>query len=252
VAPPGFSPEDDTYLGEMVLDWESVAVGDRNVGAASNDLDLFVWAAEWAETDPGEPCYVPDPAPEGYKPPEYCTTNLARSAGTLPPDRVRFDATSHLRYLLVVNNSTGANLGYTVEISSRYDKFVEPQGVGDTAFAAPTTDSPLPPPPPLTPGGSTFSDDLSPAGGLGAQLSPDPVPVDPDADLAGLQSGGLPGANFLRRPGESTGPPKPVSGVTVALWLALLPVLVIAGAAYWFVRRRPSTLRISFPSTHAA
>jgi hypothetical protein len=253
-APEGFNPEDDTYLAELVLTWPSVPVGDRNAGAASNDLDLYVWAAAWAETDPGEPCHVPEDAPEDFESPEYCSTNLARSAGPLPPERVRFDATSHRKYLLSVNNATGVNLGYTIEITSRYERFVEPTGIPDADFVAPsTTDDRGSTPSSSGPGPSAGFDDLSPAAGLGgSSLGLEPLPGEQDAELAGLEGGGLPGSNFLRRPAASVGPAKPVSGATVAIWLALLPIVLGAGAAYWFVRRRPSALRISFPTTTAA
>ena len=253
--PQGFSPEDDTYLGEMVLSWETVFVGDRNAGAASNDLDLYVWAAAWAETEPGEPCHVPEDAPEDFEAPEYCTTNLSKSATPAPPERVRFDATSHRKYLLVINNFSGANLGYTIDISSRYERFVEPTGLPDSDFVPPvSTDTGSPSPSASASGGAPPAfDDLSPAGGLGAdQFDLDPLPGDADNELLSLEGEGLPGNNFLRRAAESSGPPRPVSGATVALWLAVLPVLLGGGAAYWFVRRRPSALRMHFPATKPA
>jgi hypothetical protein len=253
VAPPTFSPEDDTYLAELTLTWDTIPVGDRNAGAASNDLDLYVWAAAWAETEPGEPCHVPDPAPEGFEAPEYCTHMLTKSAGALPPERVRFDATTHTKYLLAINNATGVNTGYTIDIASRYEPFEEPSGVPDEQFVPPVTNDDTASSTPTSSGGTTSVDELTPAGGLGGgELSLEPLPGGPDGELATLEGAGLPGANFLRRPEEAAGPPKPVSGATVAIWLAALPLVVGAAAVYWFVRKRPSALRVTFPTAKPA
>ena len=252
VAPPTFDPDDDTYLAELTMIWDAVPVGDRNVGAASDDLDLYVWAAAWAETEPGEPCHVPDPEPEGFEAPEYCTTILAKSAGPLPPERVRFDATTHLKYLLVVNHASGVNVGYKIDIASRYEPFVAPTGVPDTEFVPPVSKD-AGASTPSSSGGTTSFNELTPAGGLGGdQLSLEPLPTTADAELLALEGAGLPGANFLRRPEEAGGPPKPVSGATVAIWLAVLPLLLGGAAAYWFVRKRPSALRVSFPAARPA
>jgi hypothetical protein len=248
VRPAGFQAEDDTYLAQITLHWDTLEVGDRNVGATSNDLDLYLWAGEWLETEEGQTCHVPDPAPEGFEPPEYCTHGLAKSASTQEPEVVRVDATTHAKFLVVVQNATGPNVGYSLEVASTYAPFTEPQEPPEADVGLPTFDdsgnvsgS--------TGVGSSGVTDLTPAGTLGGDdLTLAPVDAFADADLQGLEGAGLPGGESFIRRTEESGPPRPVSGTTVALWLIFVPVALGAAFGIWFMRRRPGALRISVPA----
>jgi hypothetical protein len=257
VAPPGFSKL-DTYLAQIDVIWTAAQVGDRNVGAATDDLDIYLYAKEWTETEPGQACATPDPAPADYEPPEYCTFPLAHSAnnGAIIPETVRVDVQSHDHYLLAVNHASGVNQGYTVKVTSRYIAYGKPFESLETPFG--TDSNGLVPPASAFTGssgsGGTGADAFSPSASVPGASSLSPFGGIPgiDSDLTDLTGAGISGVvsgtGQIRRTNGPSAPPKPVSGSTVAFWLVLIPVVALGAGAVLFLRKRPAALRMRVPA----
>jgi hypothetical protein len=243
----------DTYLAQIDVFWETQGIGDRNVGESTDDLDVWLWAAEWAQKDAaGDPCYVP-PTDTEYEPPEYCTFPLAHSANTGPivPETVRIDVQSHDHYLLVVNNSTGVNLGYRVDIASRYVAYDAPVESTEGAFAPPASGLEAPPFTGSGLGSSPSSSviETGPSAGVpgAASLSPFADVPGADEDLTDLSAtdinAALKGAQ-LKRTSNNFGPAAPVSDSTVVVWLVLVPLVLVGLGGWWLMRHRPAALRV--------
>ena len=148
-------------------------------------------------------------------------------------------------YNLTVINALGVNTGYKVKVYMTVAR-------GDEIFelleqpAAPTLDnSGGADPPPVD-----YSADTPPAsaGGVSsAPLAPPPNALDelailPDSDLDSGFDSTFESALTAPDPGGETAAlvnerPDPVSGLTVFLWLAIVPLALGAGAL-WFLRRR--------------
>jgi hypothetical protein len=243
----------DTYIAQIDVSWETFGIGDQNVGESSDDLDIWLWAAEWLQKDsPGQPCYVP-PDDAAYEPPEYCGFPLAHAANTGPvvPETVRADVNSHAHYLLVVNNSTGINTGYTVTVASRFVAYSAPVESTEGGFLGSADGSVLPPSGAF--GGS------SPAGGVAPQLSPSagvpgssglsPFASIPgaDEDLTNLTGTDIDAAlrgPLIKRTSSNFAPPEPVTNSTVVFWLVLVPLVLLGAGATWLLRHRPAALRV--------
>jgi hypothetical protein len=204
---------------------------------------------------------VPSPKPADFKSPEYCVNPLAHSAnnGAITPEVVRADVQSHDHYFLTINHASGVNQGYTVKVISKYVPYTPPHEAPEVTFdsSAPFTGQ-------TTSGSASSGTGRIGGGGGGASLSPvasvpgatslSPFAGIPGADqdltqLTGSDLGSL--INGRIAPRRDTGPPappKPVSGATVAIWLFLVPAVVLGGAAVWFARHRPAALRVRVPA----
>jgi hypothetical protein len=238
----------DTYVATVSLTWQSVAAGNRNVGAASNDLDLYLWAEAFFEPE----CKTPPNAPADYKPPAYCTHDLAKSAnsGQIQPEVVKLDATDRQKFLLLVNNSTGANTGYHIKIESRYSAYSRPLESLDSGFAPSGAGSAVAPPPDLSAAGpavSPVASETTPAV-TAPDLSALGGPSGLDPDVANIQGSNLAdvlqGGKLFKAATVRTTSGRPPSSLALVIWLVLVPLLVAGLGAAWFVRRRPAALRI--------
>jgi hypothetical protein len=246
--PKGFNKL-DTYVATISVTWQSVAAGNRNVGGASNDVDIYLWAEAFFENE----CKTPANAPAGYTPPRYCTHDLAKSAasGQIQPEVVKLDATDRQKFLLLVNNSTGPNTGYHLKIESRYAAYNRPVESLDTGFSPSTGGSALAPPPDLSAAGPAASPSVNSSS---TEVTPPDLTAfggssGLDADLGGIQAANL--ADVLKGGGSLFKPAtvraKPASSpssLSLILWLVLVPIVVAGLGGAWFVRRRPAALRI--------
>jgi hypothetical protein len=252
--PTGYDSKLDTYLGQIDVSWETDQVGDRNVGASTNDIDIYLFAAEFKQTEnPGDPCYVDPNADNPPDPPEYCTKALAHSAnnGAVVPETVRVDVNSHDKYFLLINNASGANLGYSVKVTTRYFPYEKPFESSDPAlgFGGGTSGSGIAGPVGGFSSPSPSYPSLSPSEGVpgAAALSPFAGIPGADSDLTNLTgvdlSSAISGRIVPKRSSGRSGPAKPVSTTTVVIWLILVPAVLLGVGGPWLMRRRPAALR---------
>jgi hypothetical protein len=167
-----------------------------------------------------------------------------KSVTTEASETVSLSSPTSGNYFVVVNNALGVNSGYSLTVTSVYRHGERPAELDGVAGAvrppAPANPSPL--------ADGSFAPELPsvpvPQAGVSVPGLVGVQPVDPD--LAGLPSDLSPGAaNDIFRDGDTaTGPREPVSGLTVAVWAGLLPVLLVGAALFALYRRRPRALTV--------
>ncbi|MDQ1372806.1 MAG: hypothetical protein QOJ09_144 [Actinomycetota bacterium] len=207
---------------------------------SSDDIDLYLYD---------------DPPKDRDDPPDGSTDEIMHSAGTSTTESVGIDSEPGRKFSLVVYHSLGQNTGYTFEAryfgggGVRPDESLEPgftPKLPSEGGGATTTPSSSPKP---RPGFTPLA--ASPSGPLGGDLALDTG--------AGFSDFGLPGvggpssldqanANAARdifgRQDRTVGRIKPVSDATVALWMTISPLALIAVGGLWLMRRRPAALLV--------
>jgi hypothetical protein len=214
--PTDIGPADD-YVVTIVVSWDDNAGEPVGAGGTVADLDLHFF-------DNGQIAKRADPE-------DTSTTEITSSAGATIPESIKICCPDLIDYnIVVVNAGAGPNTGYHVHVEM---KILKAEKIFELLAESPTATTR-----PDDPG--TLPEDLSNV--------PLPVGIDDLASVPGLDTdfGDLASAPLekalegLPSGTETVGisKPSPVSGMTVALWLALMPALGIASAAVFAWRRR--------------
>ncbi|HVW33195.1 MAG TPA: hypothetical protein VHL53_11700 [Acidimicrobiia bacterium] len=251
VLPPTLRPSDEFFVS-VALDWKTqtlpaVSVPGKDVTrpADFNDLDLYVWADPAA----GQPA---DDHPAG------------QSATASRPEKVRLFRPTKVKYSIVVFNYQGANTGYTLRVDYRPEAIVPPfESLAPTYNPpAPPADTPLTPveepepagtPPVETPAPPAGPPTAAPASPPGVQAASPltPVAVEPDPDFSNFADDAFdrqlaaPSTDVLQeKQAKAVGPPPPASTSTLVFWLAIVPLLLVAGAGFWLSRKGSAVLKL--------
>jgi hypothetical protein len=243
IVPPPLAGNED-FLVTLKVTWNPKEDVD---GVFVNDLDLYLYDNQQIakRTNPESTTY----------------TEVGESAGAVQPESIKLFSPTLGDYNLVVINWSGPNVDYTVEMSMSVEGFDTPFedlgprfGAGRTnrptssefeSFAAPVDFSAFEDAAPGV-GGSDFIASAPPQIGQVAAL--------PDADFAATAApafddefeaaeAALPAS--LLRPRQAG----PVSGVVVAFWLGLVPLLLLAALVVFVVRRSRKSFDFTAPAT---
>jgi hypothetical protein len=247
VLPPDLQPRDEFFV-TVTVDWQTDQLPGIKVGEAEykkpediNDLDSYVW------TDPPGEEPIPGGATEKH------------------PEETRMYRPVLGKYSIVVFNYGGPNKGYKVKVEYKKENIAPPFELlapgFDPVFPVPESLAPpveltepeTPAPParspsvPATPPGAAPA---SPPGQTPAPLTP--VAIEPDPDFTNFaddafddQLAAPPARDVLReKRARAVGPPKPASSPTLIFWLAVVPLLLLAGGGVWLSRRGSAVLRV--------
>jgi hypothetical protein len=247
VLPPDFKPRDEFFV-TVFLEWKTDQLPGIKIGEAEyrkpediNDLDLYVWNDPPAE----------EPVQQG------ATASRPEQARMFRPDKGK--------YSIVVFNYTGPNQGYKLKVEYKKEnlvppfeslapeftpvasppepfvppvEFTEPETptlpIDTSGFDTPPGTAPLPPPADATPSPLT------------------PVAIDPDPDFTDFaddafdeQLAAPPGTDVLQeKQVKAVGPPKPASTTSLVFWLAIVPLLLLAGGGVWLSRKGSAVLKV--------
>jgi hypothetical protein len=237
---PSTLTEADEFFVTVELIWQTMTTPGLGQGTpaevgetAINDLDLYVWED-----------------PQGAE-------DVARSASSTTPEKLRMFRPVKGRYQIVVANYAGPNTGYKLKVTYKPEKIESPFESLDPGFIPELPEPEVPVSPPLDlsaePEVPAFLPDASaPLVEPPAPAPLAPAPVEPDADFAGGIDSDL--EEELAAPPESdvlehrqtavTGPPKPASGTSLLFWLLIVPLALVAGAGLWLAKRGSGVLRL--------
>ncbi|HYH51726.1 MAG TPA: hypothetical protein VEG38_19450 [Acidimicrobiia bacterium] len=246
VLPPDFKPNDEFFV-TVFLDWKTDQLPGVKVGEAEyrepediNDLDLYVW------NDP------PAEAP------------VQQGATKVRPEQARFFRPDKGKYSIVVFNYIGPNTGYKLRVEYKKEDIVPPFELLPPEFnpvAIPP--QPFEPPVELTePEAPTLPIDTSefaaptdttpPAPPVETKPSPlTPVAIDPDPDFTDFADDefdeqlAAPSSDVLQeKQVKAVGPPEPASTTSLVFWLAIVPILLLAGGGIWLSRKGSAVLNV--------
>jgi hypothetical protein len=244
VLPADYNSSNDFAI-QVRLEWETSQL--PNDQGEANDLDLYLWDE-----------------PAGDAP-------IARSIGSRVPEIVGMSQATKGSYNIVVRNQQGLNSGYKLTvrwISGRFEKPVESQ---DPTFGGFTADEDQAPPAESSFDSSSGSSEMAaairdnPAPPQFFEPAPDlPAvtpsfaldPVVPDADFdrigGGAGVGGLIDAQeqkasiaSILKADKVRKAGKPPSGIVLAFWLAVVPILLLIAIGTALFRRRPLALSVA-------
>jgi hypothetical protein len=241
VLPPTLKPSDEFFV-TVSVQWETQQVPktDYTKPQDVNDLDLYVWN---------------DPVDEKGMP--------AQVSGTATnPESLRLFRPSKGKYSIVVFNYMGPNTGYKLKVEYKPESIIPP-----FEFLAPEFNPVATPPAPyeqpveLTdPEQPTLPIDTSvvetpttpPAPPAEAPPTPlTPVAIDPDPDFTNFADDAFdeqlaaPTTDVLtEKQVKSVGPPKPASTSSLIFWLAVVPLLLLAGAGFWLSKKGSAVLKL--------
>ena len=213
----------DEFFVTIELSWDNPS--------GQNDLDMWVW-------DDTQIAKREDPESGTY------TELAAATSADQNPEIAKLFRPELGDYNVTVMNALGPNTGYKLKVYMTVAR-------GDEIFelleqpAAPTVDNSGGDAPPVD-----YSADAPAAGAGGVSSAPfappqnalDELAILPDSDLDSGFDSNFESALTAPDPGGDTAAlinerPDPVSGLTVFLWLAVVPLTLGAGAL-WFLRRR--------------
>jgi len=254
VPPPGERGDLDDWIVTVEVTWDNSEVHtDLAGGAEGNDLDVYMWHMGPAEDEEGNVEYDEDGEPVMEE------KETGRSASASMPEVLKLFRPEAKDYDLVVINFLGVNRGFTVKMTFFDASYVPDPLFDDSAdgvpAAAPAESSPPPPRPagqsrPASPFTSPAVTSPAPAG----PSAPELVPLgEDDFGFSGLtdfqeqleaDEGAIRGSLFEQ---VELGPPEPVSDSTVALWMGLLPLALLAAVAALLFKFRPAALSFQVP-----
>lgn len=245
VLPPTLKPADEFFVS-VKLEWktdhiEGVSAGGNQYVKPTdiNDLDLYVWD---------------DPAGEG--PAQQSTT-------AKEPEELRLFRPSKGKYSIVVFNYAGPNTGYKLTVEYRPEHIVPPFESLAPELNAPAT----PPEPVVAPVDEPQAPAVQPVDNSGAAVTPTtlppappaeakpapltPVAVDPDPDFTNFaddafdQQLAAPSTDVLtEKQVKAVAPPKPASATSLVFWLAIVPLLLLAGGGIWLSKKGSAVLKV--------
>lgn len=246
ILPEGYDEDTDEFYIEISLAWDDRSVDGQ---AQGNDLDMYIYDISGKEDDDPNDGVIQE-------------REVANSATSAQPERARLFQPDNGAYAIVVYNWVGVNLEYELTLEYKSAAIVSPDEYYPDASEGPKLaagedrveesdsteeegtdfigDSALPPvdeepvsSAPLTGGeefGGLFGDDEF-------AFDDEEAPVD-DAVLG----------SFSNRGGIVLGPPKPVSGAVLVVWMVLAPLALATGTFFFMWRRRPAALAMDFGS----
>lgn len=243
VTPPGLAEADEFFVN-VELSWTTMSTpGTPATNPTTvNDLDLYVWDD-----------------PQGEEEVELSAT------ATVPEELSLYRPTKG-KYQIVVVNYLGPNTGYKLKVAYKPERIVPPFESLEPDFQPPVEPvveaGPVTPPLDLSEPEPLPLPDLS-AAPVALPPSPvvapepvvapplEPVPVEPDPDFADFADSEFeealaapPQTDVLReRRARAVGPPEPASGVSLVLWLAIVPLALVAGGGFWLATRGSAVLR---------
>lgn len=241
VLPPTLKPSDEFFVSVSVQ-WETQQVPktDYTTPQDVNDLDLYVWN---------------DPVDEKGMPAQA-------SATATNPEQLRLFRPSKGKYSIVVFNYTGPNTGYKLKVEYKPESIIPPfESLAPELNPVATPPMPYEPPVELTePEQPTLPIDTSvvetpatpPAPPAEAPPTPlTPVAIDPDPDFTNFADDAFdeqlaaPTTDVLtEKQVKSVGPPKPASTSSLVFWLAIVPLLLVAGAGLWLSKKGSAVLKL--------
>jgi hypothetical protein len=244
VVPPTVKPSDEFFV-TVTLEWKTstvppVSAGGHDYTKATevNDLDLYVWA---------------DPA--GDTPVQQSSTDTA-------PEKLRLFRPTKGKYSIVVYNYQGPNTGYRLTVSYKPEAIVPPfESLAPDFTPVATPAAPYEPPADLSGGPGALPIDTSAAPTTSTTLPPPaeakapaplaPVPVAPDPDFSNFDDSAFdqqlaaPATDVLKEKAvKAVGPPKPASGTSLVVWLAVVPLLLMAAGGIWLSRKGSAVLKV--------
>jgi hypothetical protein len=245
VLPPTLKPSDEFFVS-VTLDWKTDRIDGVSAGgneyvkpADVNDLDMYVWN---------------DPVGEAP---------VQQSSTATHPETLRLFRPSKSKYSIVVFNYAGPNTGYKLTVEYRPEHIVPPfESLAPELNAVATPPEPFVAPaeepqgPPVLPIDSSGADvtppTVPPAPPAESKPAPlTPVAVDPDPDFTNFaddafdQQLAAPTTDVLtEKQVKAVGPPKPASATSLVFWLAILPLLLLAGGGIWLSKKGSAVLKL--------
>ena len=245
VLPSTLKPADEFFVS-VTLEWKTDQIQGVSAGGHDyvsptqlNDMDLFVW------NDPVE------------KQP------LQQSATAKLPEGVRLFRPSKGKYSIVVFNYRGPNTGYKLTVEYKPESIIPPfESLAPEFTPGETPPTPFEPPaemPEEAPGLpiDTSGDDFTPTTlppAPPAETPPaplTPVVIDPDPDFTNFADDAFdeqlaaPTTDVLtEKQVKAVGPPKPASAGSLVFWLAIVPLLLLAGGGIWLSKKGSAVLKL--------
>jgi hypothetical protein len=247
VLPPDLKPRDEFFV-TVTLEWETDQLPGIKLGEAEykkpediNDLDLYVWSdppAEQPEVENG-------------------------GATEKRPEQARLFRPSKGKYSIVVFNYGGPNKGYKLKAEYKKENIVPPfellpPEVNPVTIPPVPLESPFeslepetPTPPIVTPVAETppTTTPAPPAVSKPAPLAP--VAIDPDPDFTNFADDAFdeqlagPSTDVLQeKQVKAVGPPRPASPASLLFWLAIVPLLLLAGGGIWLSKKGSAVLKL--------
>ena len=236
--------ENEDWVVQLDISWDAQNIQTpENLAGSQNSSDLDIYLYHYG------PLFDADGNPEmnedGSQAEGYIETG--RSASGNNPEILKLYRPSEKNYWMVAVNFVGATAGFDIDFSFTDTSF---GGLGDFV-----TDRPNVAPAASNNDRLSFGDTPARPSSVPVRpsISPTAAPfVDDDfgfsnrvpANLLDADEGPVRGSLFEEK---DLAPPKDVSGSTLLLWLGLLPIVLVAGAVAFLVKRRPSALSIRFP-----
>lgn len=208
------------------------------------DLDVYLWdnkqiKAKYGKCQPGSTCY--DPLESDYT--NVISDTDLQHGGPTSDGVYTLGEPDLIDYNITVLNYSGTSEGYTIYMELQVEDFVPPKEVPPPDRSRVAT----PKDPAATFTGPAQSTSAATIPGV-ADASDVPglndLLIERDPDLQAIQDQNL--ADQLKAPTSQisqlgrvdTGPPPPVSGLTLLLWLGVMPAGLAGGASTLVQRRR--------------
>jgi hypothetical protein len=243
VLPPTLKKADEFFVS-IKLEWTTQRIDGVSAGGNEyakptdvNDMDLYVWDD-----------------PVGEEP-------VVRSATSTIPEFTRLFRPSKGKYSIVVFNYSGPNTGYKLTVEYKPEHIVPPFeslapdftpiATPSDPFVAPV-EEPETPVLPIDTSGADVTPTTLPAPPAEAKPAPlTPVAVDPDPDFTNFADDAFdeqlagPSTDVLtEKQVRAVGPPKPASAPTLVFWLAIVPLLLLAGGGIWLSKKGSAVLKV--------
>ena len=243
VLPPTLKKADEFFVS-IKLEWKTDKIDGVSAGGNEyvkptdvNDMDLYVWDN-----------------PAGEEP-------VVHSATSTQPEFTRLFRPSKGKYSIVVFNYSGPNTGYKLTVEYKPEHIVPPfeslapdftpVATPSDPFVAPV-EEPETPVLPIDTSGADVTPTTVPAPPTEAKPAPlTPVAVDPDPDFTNFADDAFdeqlaaPSTDVLtEKQVRAVGPPKPASGATLVFWLAIVPLLLLAGGGFWLSKKGSAVLKL--------
>lgn len=247
VLPPTLTPADEFFV-TVALEWKTERIDGISAGGHDyinptdvNDMDLYVWD---------------DPIGEEVQP-------VQQSATATNPEKVRIFRPTKGKYSIVVFNYIGPNTGYKLTVEYKPESIVPPFESLAPGFQPIEETPPAPSEPPVEPEApvempaDTSGEDFTPvtqppappAESAPAPLTP--VVIDPDPDFTNFADDAFdeqlaaPTTDVLtEKQVKAVGPPKPASTESLVFWLAIVPLLLLAGGGIWLSKKGSAVLKV--------
>jgi len=244
VLPPTLRKSDEFFVS-VKLEWKTQRVDGVSSGGHEyvkpidvNDMDVYVWDD-----------------PVGTEPAQA-------SATAANPESVRLFRPAKGKYSIVVFNYSGPNTGYKLTVEYKPEHIVppfeslapdfSPIATPSDPFVAPVEEPEAPSVLPIDTSGADTTPTTLPAPPAEAKPAPlTPVAIDPDPDFTNFADDAFdeqlaaPGTDVLQeKQVKAVGPPKAASATSLVFWLAIVPLLLLAGGGIWLSKKGSAVLKL--------